>query len=84
MRAYVPDGFAGLYLFRTLSDLLANKPAYFQQAFGNPDTNSPVNRYAGFAQDHWTLNSKLTLEFGLRQFPQILAERDDAAAIRTQ
>ena len=66
MRAYVPDGFAGLYLFRTLSDLLANKPAYFQQAFGNPDTNSPVNRYAGFAQDHWTLNSKLTLDFGLR------------------
>ena len=66
LRAHVPDGFAGLYIFRTLDDLLANKPAYFQQAFGNPDTNFPVTRYAGFAQDHWTLNSKLTLDFGLR------------------
>lgn len=66
LRAGVPDGFAGLYLFRTLEDLLADRPAYFQQAFGNSDTNFPINRYAGFAQDHWMLNSKLTLDFGLR------------------
>src|SRR5262249_3435096 len=66
VRASVPDGFTGLYIFPTVGNVLAAAPAYFQQAFGNPVTNFAANRYAGFAQDHWTLNSKLTLDLGLR------------------
>jgi carboxypeptidase family protein/TonB-dependent receptor-like protein len=78
LRVRLLDGFAGLYTFRTLNDLVADRPAYFQQTFGNPSTNFSVNRYAGFAQDHWALNSKLTLDFGLRydfeQLPSIFNE----------
>jgi len=66
LRANVRDGFSGLYVFRGVDDLLSDKPAYFRQAFGSPDTNFPVNRYSGFVQDHWTFNSKLALDGGLR------------------
>ena len=66
LRASVLDGFGGLYIFRSLADALADKPSYFQQAFGNPNTNFPVTRFAGFLQDHWTAGPKLTLDLGLR------------------
>ncbi|GAC1504984.1 MAG: TonB-dependent receptor [Terriglobales bacterium] len=66
IRARVRDGFAGMYVFRTVDDLLADKPAYFQQAFGNPNTTFGITRYAGFAQDHWAVTPKVTLDLGLR------------------
>jgi hypothetical protein len=66
LRANVTDGFHGQYIFRNVDDVIAGQPAYFQQAFGNPDTNCAVTRYAGFVQDHWTLIPGLTADIGLR------------------
>ena len=66
LRARVLDGFGGIYIFRTADDLLADRPEYFRQAFGNPNTSFGVTRYSGFAQDHWTLGSKLTFDLGVR------------------
>ena len=66
VRAQVLDGFGGIYIFRIVNDLLGEKPAYFRQAFVNPNTTFEVTRYAGFGQDHWTLSSRLTIDIGLR------------------
>lgn len=78
LRASALDGFGALYIFPSIDNLLAGTPAYFQQAFGNPDTNFPVDRYAGFLQDHWMVQPKLTVDIGLRydfeQLPQSFNE----------
>ncbi len=66
VRAQILDGVGGIYVFRTVNDLVGETPAYFRQAFGNPNTTFGVTRYAGFAQDHWTLSSRLTFDVGLR------------------
>jgi Carboxypeptidase regulatory-like domain/TonB dependent receptor-like, beta-barrel/TonB-dependent Receptor Plug Domain len=65
-RSAIGDGFGGLYVFSSLEKLAAGAADYFEQAFGNPDTNFPVTRYAGFAQDHWSLSPRLTMDYGLR------------------
>jgi hypothetical protein len=73
-RAAVLDGFGGLYVFRNVQDLLNAVPAYFQQAFGNHNTDFSVTRYSGFLQDHWTLSSKVTIDAGIRyDFEQLPA-----------
>jgi hypothetical protein len=66
LRAAVPDGFGGVYLFSSLADFLAGSPDQFRQAFGNPNVNFPVTGFGGFAQDHWSLARKLTVDIGLR------------------
>jgi hypothetical protein len=66
LRASVLDGFGGFYVFPDVDSFSRGTPGYFQQAFGNPDTNFAVNRFAGFLQDHWMLSSKLTLDLGAR------------------
>ena len=65
-RSAIGDGFGGLYVFSSLEKLTAGAADYFEQAFGNPNTNFPVTRYAGFAQDHWSLSPRLTMDYGLR------------------
>jgi outer membrane receptor protein involved in Fe transport len=73
-RADVLDGFGGIYVFRGVQDLLNAVPAYFQQAFGNPNANFSATRYSGFVQDHWTVSSKVTVDAGLRyDFEQLPA-----------
>jgi hypothetical protein len=66
LRADVPDGFGGLYLFGSLADFLAGNPDQFRQAFGNPNVNFPVTSFGGFAQDHWSLATKLSIDLGVR------------------
>ncbi len=66
LRASVPDGFGGIYLFASLPDFLSGNAGYFRQAVGDPRTDFVVASYGGFAQDHWTVGHGLTLDLGLR------------------
>jgi outer membrane receptor for ferrienterochelin and colicin len=66
LRAGVPDGFGGVYLFGSLADFLAGTPGQLRQAFGNPNVDFPVTGLGGFAQDHWSLTPKLSVDMGVR------------------
>ncbi len=60
------DGFGGLYIFGSLADFGAGRPDQFRQAFGPIDTKYGVTSYGAFAQDHWSVTRKLTVDLGLR------------------
>src|SRR5216683_1044376 len=66
LRADVPDGFDGVYLFGSLGDFLAENPNQFRQAFGNSNVDFPVTSFGGFVQDHWSLARQLTVDLGVR------------------
>ena len=66
LRASAADGFGGVYLFSTLQDFLAGSPDQFRQAFGNPAVNLPVTSFGGFVQDHYSLTSNISADFGVR------------------
>ncbi len=66
LRADVPDGFDGVYLFGSLADFLAANPDQFRQAFGSPHVDFPVSSFGGFVQDHWSLARQLTVDLGVR------------------
>src|SRR6266403_2023829 len=66
LRAAVPDGFNGVYLFGSLDDFLAGNPNQFRQAFGSPNVDFPVTSVGGFMQDHWSLARQLTVDLGVR------------------
>ncbi|MCU1241567.1 MAG: TonB-dependent receptor [Candidatus Acidoferrum typicum] len=66
LRADVPDGFGGDYLFNSLADFLAGAPDQFRQAFGNPNVDFPVTSFGGFVQDHWSFTRQLTIDLGVR------------------
>jgi len=66
LRTHVPDGSQGLFVFASLDALQSGTPDFFTQSFGNFDTNLSETRFAGFAQDHWTVSPSLTLDYGLR------------------
>lgn len=66
LRADVPDGFAGVYLFGSLTDFLAGQPDQFRQAFGDPSVDFPVMSFGGFVQDHWSFTRQLTIDLGVR------------------
>jgi hypothetical protein len=66
LRADVPDGFEGVYLFGSLTDFLAGNPDQFRQAFGNSNVDFPVTSFGGFVQDHWSLTRQLTVDLGVR------------------
>jgi hypothetical protein len=51
LRADVPDGFSGVYLFGSLQDFLAGNANQFRQAFGNSNVDFPVTSLGGFVQD---------------------------------
>jgi len=65
-RVTAPDGFGGLYLLGSLNDFFAAQPDTYIQGFGNPATDYDVTSFGGFAQDHWTTLSHVTLDLGLR------------------
>jgi carboxypeptidase family protein/TonB-dependent receptor-like protein len=66
LRADVPDGFDGVYLFGSLGDFLAGNPNQFRQAFGSSSVNVPVTSVGAFVQDHWSLARQLTVDLGVR------------------
>jgi len=66
LRADVPDGFNGIYLFNSEADFLAGQPAQFRQAFGNPNVDFPVTSFGGFVQDHWSMTRQVTIDLGVR------------------
>jgi len=66
LRAGVPDGFTGVYLFGSLADFLAGNPDQFRQAFGSSHVDFPVTSFGGFVQDHRSLSQSLTVDFGVR------------------
>jgi len=66
LRADVPDGFQGVYLFGSLGDFLTGNPNQFRQAFGNSNVDFPVTSVGGFVQDHWSLDRQLTVDLGVR------------------
>jgi outer membrane receptor for ferrienterochelin and colicin len=66
LRADVPDGFDGVYLFGSLEDFLAANPDQFRQAFGSPHVDFPVASFGGFVQDHWSVARQLTVDLGVR------------------
>jgi outer membrane receptor protein involved in Fe transport len=66
LRTHVPDGAQGFFVFGNLDALQNSTPDFYIQSFGNFDINLSETRFAGFAQDHWTPTSALTLDLGLR------------------
>jgi hypothetical protein len=66
LRASAADGFGGIYLFNTLQDFLSGQPGQFRQAFGNPAVDLPVTSFGAFLQDHYSLTSKASVDFGVR------------------
>ncbi|MGA7795640.1 MAG: TonB-dependent receptor [Candidatus Acidiferrales bacterium] len=66
LRASAADGFGGVYLFNTLQDFLGGQPSQFRQAFGNPAVHLPVTGLGGFVQDHYSLTSRISADFGVR------------------
>lgn len=66
LRADVPDGFGGAYLFDSLPNFLSGDPGQFRQAFGSPRVDFPVTSFGAFAQDHWSLTRQITADIGVR------------------
>lgn len=66
LRTQVTDGSQGFFAFASIAALQAGDADFFSQSFGNFDTNPSEVRFAGFAQDHWTQSSSLTLDYGVR------------------
>jgi len=66
LRADVPDGFDGVYLFGSLGDFLAGNANQFRQAFGSSTEDFPVTSVGGFVQGHWSVARQLTVDLGVR------------------
>lgn len=64
--AQLQDGFGGVYIFRSVSDFLAARPAMWRQAFGDARTRLTVTHVGGFVQDRWQPLRTVTLDLGVR------------------
>lgn len=75
---FFPGLFSGQYTFNSYALFASNTPAAFTQNFGGAGTsgattNPDLNDSGFFAQDDWRVNTKLTLNLGLRYDYQKLA-----------
>ena len=66
LRADVPDGLDGVYLFGSLGDFLSGNPNQFRQAFGSANVDFPVTSFGGYVQNHWSVARQLTVDLGVR------------------
>lgn len=66
LRNEAREGFGGLFIFRTIDDFLASRPAVWRQAFGEARTNLGVTSFGGFLQSQWRATRQLTLNLGTR------------------
>jgi hypothetical protein len=66
LRSNVPDAAQGFFVFANLATLQARTPDFYIQSFGNFSTGLTEVRLAAFAQDHWTVSHRLSLDYGLR------------------
>ncbi|HKQ77726.1 MAG TPA: TonB-dependent receptor [Blastocatellia bacterium] len=62
----VQGGFSGLYVFSSLDDFVAGRPAVWRQAFGEPRTWLGVTSFGAFIQNQWRAMSRLTFNLGAR------------------
>jgi len=66
----VQKQFNGIPIYRFRSDIPAGAPFAFpfeaSFGFGNPDLSLSNNQYGVYLQDDWTVNSRLTVNAGLR------------------
>jgi hypothetical protein len=69
------DGFGALYIFRTLDDFAAGRPAIWRQAFGSPVTQFGVTSFGAFLQNQWRATPQLTLNLGGRYDVEHLPSR---------
>src|SRR6266404_4048585 len=60
------DGFNGVYIFRTVEDFAAGRPAVWRQAFGDSRTRFGITSFGGFLQNQWRITQGLTLNLGAR------------------
>ena len=60
------EGTGGLFVFRSLDDFAAGRPALWRQAFGDSRTRFGVTSFGGFLQDQWRASPHLTLNLGAR------------------
>ena len=68
---FFPGQFSGVYLFNTVADWIARRPAQYSQALAGPGTDGAltrpnINEYAFFIQDAWRATNRLTLNYGIR------------------
>ncbi len=64
-----PNGdftFTGQYAGNAAADFLLGFPIQFRQATGDPTLDGSSWTYAGYAQDEFRINSRLTVTYGLR------------------
>ncbi len=60
------DGFGGLFIFRTVDDFAAGRPALWRQAFGMSATQFAVTSTGTFLQNQWRATPDLTFNLGIR------------------
>ncbi|MFN7646057.1 MAG: TonB-dependent receptor domain-containing protein [Acidobacteriota bacterium] len=58
--------YAGIFVFPSLTHLLAGRPDLYLQAFGNPATTLTTLPLGLWLQDRWQLHPRLLLEIGAR------------------
>ncbi|MCC6540067.1 MAG: TonB-dependent receptor [Bryobacterales bacterium] len=68
---FFPGQFSGVYLFNSIADWMARRPAQFSQALAGPGTDGALTRpdiseYAFFLQDSWRATDRLTVNYGVR------------------
>ena len=68
---FFPGQFSGVYLFNSVADWIARRPAQFSQALAGPGTDGALTRpniseYAFFLQDAWRPTDRLTVNYGVR------------------
>jgi hypothetical protein len=60
------DGFGGLFIFRTVDDFAAARPAIWRQAFGTSATQFGVTSFGAFLQNQWRATPQITFNLGGR------------------